>query len=292
MDQREGADPTWAETMDSLRAPRPRDQKLWEWRRTSPIRPVVFEDPGVVTDEVVQLHLEQRAVQRLLSRFSAQGFVHHDLSRACMAQTADAVPRVLLIGRLSLYGPGAARLHEELVPITARWIDPAVRKGELAPYSREAESKTMSLLDVALLEKHEQPVPDVILHQLQQAAPKDVRELLPHLEKRAAEYARDAAALLEKRATTESKAMREILEQQQKHIESTVERHDRSPQLTLNFPDEEKRQLESNRRYWSKRLIDLQSELTTEPERIRALYEVRAQRIEPVGLIYLWPTSR
>jgi hypothetical protein len=71
-----------------------------------------------------------------------------------------------------------------------------------------------------------------------------------------------------------------------------VERHDRSPQLTLNFPDEEKRQLESNRRYWSKRLIDLQSELTTEPERIRALYEVRAQRIEPVGLVYLWPTSR
>jgi hypothetical protein len=62
--------------------------------------------------------------------------------------------------------------------------------------------------------------------------------------------------------------------------------------LTLNFPDEEKRQLESNRRYWSKRLIDLQSELTTEPERIRALYEVRAQRIEPVGLVYLWPTSR
>jgi superfamily II DNA or RNA helicase/DNA-binding transcriptional regulator YiaG len=159
MDQREGADPTWAETMDSLRVPRPRDQKLWEWRRTSPIRPVVFEDPGVVTDEVVQLHLEQRAVQRLLSRFTAQGFVHHDLSRACLAHTADAIPRVLLIGRLSLYGPGAARLHEELVPITARWVDPAVRKGELTPYSREAETKTMTLLDAALLEKHERPVP-------------------------------------------------------------------------------------------------------------------------------------
>ena len=108
MDQRDGADPTWAETMDSLRTPRKRDQKFWEWRRTSPIRPVVFEDPGVVTDEVVQLHLEQRVVQRLLSRFTAQGFVHHDLSRACLAHTADAVPRVLLIGRLSLYGPGAA----------------------------------------------------------------------------------------------------------------------------------------------------------------------------------------
>lgn len=292
MDQREGADPTWAETMDSLRAPRPRDQKLWEWRRTSPIRPVVFEDPGIVTDEVVQLHLEQRAVQRLLSRFTAQGFIHHDLSRACLAHTADAVPRVLLIGRLSLYGPGAARLHEELVPITARWIDPAVRKGELTPYSREAETKTMTLLDAALLEKHDRPVADVILKQLQQAASKDVHELLPHLESRAEEYARDAAALLEKRAATESKAMREILEQQQKHIEGTIDRHDRSPQLTLNFPDEEKRQLESNRRYWNQRLTALQSELTSEPERIRALYEVRAKRIEPVGLVYLWPTSR
>jgi hypothetical protein len=209
-----------------------------------------------------------------------------------MAQTADAIPRVLLIGRLSLYGPGAARLHEELVPITARWVDPAVRRGELTPYSREAESKTMNLLDAALLEKHERSVPGVILRQLQQAASKDVRELLPHLEKRAEEYARDATALLEKRAATESKAMRDILEQQQKHIEGTIDRHDRSPQLTLNFPDEEKRQLESNRRYWNQRLIALQTELTSEPERIRALYEVRAKRIEPVGLVYLWPSSR
>lgn len=69
LDQRPGADPSWAETMDSLRAPPPRDQKFWEWRRTSPILPVVFEDPGVVTEEVVQMHLEQRVVQRLLSRF-------------------------------------------------------------------------------------------------------------------------------------------------------------------------------------------------------------------------------
>jgi hypothetical protein len=150
----------------------------------------------------------------------------------------------------------------------------------------------LNLLDAALLEKHERQVPDVILRQLREAASTDVRELLPHLEARAEEYARDAVAKLENRAEAESKAMRDILEQQQKHIESTVERHERSPQLTLGFPDEEKRQLESNRRYWNHRLIALQTELTTEPERIRGLYEVRAKRIEPVGLVYLWPTSR
>lgn len=292
MDQREGADPTWAETMDSLRTPRKRDQKFWEWRRTSPIRPVVFDDPGVVTDEVVQLHLEQRVVQRLLSRFTAQGFVHHDLSRACLAHTADAVPRVLLIGRLSLYGPGAARLHEELVPITARWTDPAIRKDGLTPYSREAETKTMNLLDAALLEKHERVISDVVRHQLLTSAPKDVRELLPHLEKRAAEYAADATAKLQKRAEAESKAMREILELQQKHIIGTIDRYDRSPQLTLAFPDDEKRQLESNRRYWNQRLASIGNELTSEPDRIRGLYEVRATRVEPVGLVYLWPASR
>src|SRR4051812_39375567 len=108
-----------------------------------PVRPVVFEDPGTMDDEVVHLHLEQRVVQRLLSRFSAQGFVYHDLSRACFTQASDGVSRVILLGRLCLYGPSAARLHEELIPITARWIDPKSRKEKLAPYARDAETRTL-----------------------------------------------------------------------------------------------------------------------------------------------------
>src|SRR5262249_53149800 len=138
LDQRQGADASWADTMDTLRAPRKRDQKPWEWRRDSPIRPIVFEDPCVLADNVVHLHLEHRVVQRLLGRFIAQGFVYHDLSRACLTQTSDAIPRVILLGRLCLYGAGAARLHEELIPVTARWTDPKIRKGTLAPYAREA----------------------------------------------------------------------------------------------------------------------------------------------------------
>jgi len=54
---------------------------------------------------------------------------------------------------------------------------------------------------------------------------------------------------------------------------------------------EEQRQLESNQRYWGKRLTALGNELRTEPDRIRNLYEVHAQRIEPVGLVYLWPVT-
>ena len=35
----------------------------------------------------------------------------------------------------------------------------------------------------------------------------------------------------------------------------------------------------------------LEREIANEPERIRASYEVRAHRLEPVGLVYLWPVS-
>ena len=101
-------------------------------------------------DEVVHLHLEHRVVQRLLGRFTAQGFVHHDLSRACLAQTTDAIPRVLLLGRLCLYGPGAARLHEELIPVTARWTDPP-SEGAADALRPEAESRTLDLLERSLL---------------------------------------------------------------------------------------------------------------------------------------------
>jgi len=58
----------------------------------------------VLTEETVHLHLEQRVAQRLLARFRSQGFIHHDLSRACLAQASDSIPRVILLGRLSLYG--------------------------------------------------------------------------------------------------------------------------------------------------------------------------------------------
>lgn len=295
IDERSGADPTWAETMDTLRVPRKRDQKLWEWRRTSPIRPVVFEDPGIVGDDYVHLHLEQRVVQRLLGRFSAQGFVHHDLSRACFAQATDSIPRVILLGRLALYGEGAARLHEELIPVTARWSDPDIRKGPLSPYAKDAEAKTLALLDDSLLKAGGIELTPEVIQQLQTAAPGDIGELLPHLETRGVEYAADAEKKLATRGAAEAKAMQEILETQQKHIAATIKRISKmNPnQLRLDFGDEddEVAQLNANKRYWGKRLEEIRQELKTEPARIEDLYTVKARRVEPVGLVYLWPVT-
>ena len=120
--RRVAADPSWATAVDTLRAPHKQHQKLAEWRQEAPVRPVVFADAGVLTEDTVHLHLEHRLAQRLLARFRSQGF-DHDLARACLLPAADAIPRVVLLGRLSLYGRAAERLHEELVPVTARALD-------------------------------------------------------------------------------------------------------------------------------------------------------------------------
>lgn len=295
LDDGQGADVSWADTMDTLRAPRERDQKFWDWRRTSPIRPVVFEDNGTLDEGTVHLHLEQRVVQRLLGRFVAQGFVHHDLARACLAHTRDAVPRVILLGRLCLYGEGAARLHEELIPVTARWTNPRVRRGQLTPYARDAETKTMALLEEAIGAEDATAMTETIVAQLRDSARGDVQDLLPHLQARGEEYAHDARQKLTERGAAESRAMREILESQQQHIRATVAKHTNydARQFRLDFGDneDELRQLESNKRYWAKRLESLETELHREPQRIREQYAVQATRVEPVGLVYLWPVT-
>ena len=115
------------------------------------------------------------------------------------------------------------------------------------------------------------------------------------LESRAQEYAQDAARKLKERAEAEAKAMQQILQDQRTHIERTAAKYEQydARQLRLDFADneDELRQLESNRKYWTKRLLSLQRELKSEPERIRAVYEIKATRIEPVGLAYLWPVT-
>src|SRR5262249_32053611 len=159
----------------------------------------------------------------------------------------------------------------------------------LAPYARESEIKTLDLLESSLLPSNLLEVDSVILEKLRHSAPQDVEQLLGHLQGRARELATSARAFLARRAEQEAKAMTDILTSQKKRASDLARKH-ASNQLYLDFGDwhaDEQRQLESNKRYWEKRLAAIDRELQTEPERIKAVYEVKAQRIEPVGLVYL-----
>ena len=87
--------------------------------------------------------------------------------------------------------------------------------------------------------------------------------------------------------------MRELT--QQKHISKEAKRVEKlNPnQRLLDFGEDQDEllQLDANKRYWVKRLEQIRDELKTEPGRIRDLYSVMARRVEPVGLVYLWPVT-
>ena len=292
IDTRLGRDPTWADTLDALREPPESGPRDFRWRQEKPIRPVVFTAPPGIDDSAVQLHLEHRLVKRLLGRFLAQGFVHHDLSRACLAQSTDAVPRVVLLGRLSLYGAGAVRLHEEILTVTARWADPGNRSGGLKPYGRDAEAHTLSLLEEAMKPGSDSGIPGVVAKKLLAAIPHDVEELLAHLEARGDEHRVDAIALLEKRGAAESDALRTVLVDQKTRIQKELSTAD-DPQKTFggDFNDNEKRQRDLDRRAWQRFLDRVDDDIAREPERIIDFYRVASSRLEPIGIAYLWPVT-
>ena len=80
----------------------------------------------------------------------------------------------------------------------------------------------------------------------------------------------------------------QILEAQRRHIEAELERRE---QLVLDFDDVAMCQREAERKGQQARLASIPRELALEPERIRRVYEVKATRTEPVGLVYLWPVT-
>lgn len=291
LESRHGGDPTWAPTLDTLRPPPEGGRRDFQWRKEARIRPVVFEAPAGIDDSVVQLHLSHRLVQRLLGRFSSQGFVYDDLSRACFATSDDNIPRVVLLGRLAVYGPRAARLHEELLTITARWIPPIERSGPLAPFGRDGEQRTMELLQQNLGVVSKGEVPQSILDRLKDSIGQDVRELHQHLQPRGEAAMAEAVAKLKERGGKEATELTRILQDQRRRVMSELEKNKDWQQLKLGFTDDEERQRKRDIKYWEDWLKNVDGDLLREPARIRDFYTVKSNRIEPVGIVYLWPIT-
>jgi len=284
------ADPTWLAALDSLRSPRQKGQKLWEWRNESPIRPIVFRDPQSLDGEVVHLHLEHRLVQRLLGRFLSQGFLHDELTRACVCHTRETIPKVIALGRLSLYGDRATRLHDEIVAVVAEWNDPALRgRAKLRPLGEGDKKDVLRELEDVFATPSLCNVSQSHQDQFKAYAARDVEELIPHLEDRADILTERAKRLLTKRGDDEVADMKKLLEEQRDRILQQQSQY-KTQQLSL-FSAEEQRQLEADLKHWQKRLLQLEQEIIAEPQRIQKVYEVKASRIEPVGLVYLYPIT-
>lgn len=290
---------SWQGTLDTLRPPRRRDEPFWEWRRR-PLLPVVFRALDRLDGSRVHLHLQHPFVQRLLSPFLAQGYGAHDLSRITAVRDPHGDQVVVLVfGRLSLFGPGAARLHDQIVAVAAPWLE-AGGPEHLHPFEGTTERQALDRLDRIFRELPPDGDPftgisERVRDRLRASAASDFAALWPHVEAEAEALAHEAERKLAERGATEADALRGILRNQRSAIQKALTK---LPQLTFAFTPTEPqaraqiRQIEQDRHYMEGRLVDIDREIENEPAAIQDLYRIVLTRREPVGMVYLWPETR
>jgi hypothetical protein len=284
--------PGWERTLDTMRAPRRPDQDFWQWRDEPPL-PVVFHAPDHMTSDLVHVHLHHPFVQRILARFLAQGYAANDLSRVTVVvNDQDALTRVIAFGRLTLYGKGASRLHEELIAVSARWREGGAG---LKPFAEEADRKALDQLETLLKRSPELTVSPAARAKLCQSAPGDFAQLWPHIKAEAESRQHDAEHKLAARGAREAEQMRQILERQRQAIRHRITD---ATQLDLFSGDNQaidrrqRKQFEDDLAYMQRRFDEMATDLEREPLRIEDGYRVIRPRLELVGLVYLWPEAR
>jgi ERCC4-related helicase len=283
----------WPEALDDLRIRRrKRSEKLKDWRATVPLRAVSFR-PALTEDKVdaegvLQLHLEHRLVRRLLSRFLSQGF-SSKLSRACVVSGPGAQPRVVLLGRLALYGPAAARLHEEIILVTAAWTEAGRGTKPLRPFGTIREEATIDQLAQALRNPRSPAVH--VVERIRRWATQDATDLEPELQRRAAVQKGAAIKHLAEVGEAEAKSLQRLLEDQRARIAKADAEPDDRQLSFLPEVEAEAEQRRRDRRHWKAKLERLATDIAQEPDRVRRAYSVAADRIETIGLVYLWPET-
>ena len=203
-------DRSWERTLDTLRPPRQRDQSFWEWRQNPP-RPVAFEPLAQLTEECEQLHLAHPLVKRILDRFLAQGFSAHDLGRVTsVVAPDDSVVRVVAYARLSIFGTGAARLHDQILAVAAPWNGADT---ELTPYRDAATAARTITQTEKLLATGARLPPAVVAGRIVPFAAALYAALWPALEDEADAHEVEARSGLAQRARREADEMRDLLAQ-------------------------------------------------------------------------------
>jgi hypothetical protein len=281
----------WQATLDTLRPARTRDQSFWDFRAQAPL-PVSFESGQTLDGQVAQLHLQHPVVQRVLARFLAQGFSNHDLSRVSIVRNKqDSLVRVIAFGRLSLFGNGAARLHDELIAIAARWFDG--KKQPLKPFADEGDKKAIELLEDILRESPSlSHIPPALQARVIEAAPDLFNQLWKPVCDEADHRATRAVEQLKARGRKEADQLRSLLKAQHGAIERRLREYDSEQQTFADLDKVERAQRQADADYMRKRIERIERESKSEPEQIEALYQVALQRLTPVGLVVLWPSTR
>ena len=279
--------PGWESTLDALRRPRQRDESLWDWRRAAPPQPVVFDPPPQMTSPRVHLHLHHPFVRRLLDVFTSAGFGAHQLEHlALLEHEHDGHAYAVALARVSLFGHGAVRLHDEIVSHIVR-LSGDTAEGPIEEVTDHELGQLSVVLENLLdVERHEIQLQPHMRDSLLRRARDDYAQLWPIARTRAQSAAEHAGTRLTARGQHESAQLQALLLAQRQQLGAELGR-----QLSLEgiTNEAERRQSLADREALNDRVGAIQHELDHEPEQLRTLYEIQLSRIEPVGLVYLWP---
>ena len=167
---------------------------------------------------------------------------------------------------------------------------PSATASRCRPLGESGEERTLNQLEEAL--RDARAAPTMAVARIQALVERDIADLAPALEQIADERLRKSRVSSPSAAKRKRRSLAELLEQQRERIAKASAEFDPNQLLLPGIADDERREREADRRHWQSRLARLESEIRDEPERIRASYDVHAHRLEPVGLVYLWPAIR
>jgi hypothetical protein len=198
----------------------------------------------------------------------------------------EKVARVLAYARLTFFGQGAGRLHDELITVAAPWTP-----GEPAqPYKDAATSaRARDVTEAALAAGGKAPV-GRIAEQARAHASSLYAALWPHLEDEADQRATEVKAGLTRRARKESDDMKTLI-QRQRVAEGKAQTDLRQLALFDIEGPKQRRQIELDLVHLERRANEFGQELEEEPKKIEALYAVEMVRLSPVGIVIAWPEA-
>jgi hypothetical protein len=176
---------------------------------------------------------------------------------------------VVLLGRVALYGPAAARLHEEIIEVTAIWTEAGRGTKPLRPLGERGQETTLDQLEDALARSRRPS--DAVVARALSFAQQDVIDLLPTLQQRSREAIEKAERQLAERGQQEASSLQELLERQRRRIEQAEANFDDRQRELFEAEEAERRQLRADRAHWLKRLERIDRELETDPPGSRRL---------------------
>jgi superfamily II DNA or RNA helicase len=252
---------------------------------TGETRPVTFDhDLARGRDDIVLIHLGHPLVQMSLRLLRAQIWAHTDrkvMNRVCVAKVPTGSltePGVVVLSRLVLTGGSHHRLHEELT-----------ESGGYLTKSGFRREGGVSILQKWLTEGRFEIIEDDRFTKLSDRFRAVRKNVMGSIDARSKDRLTFLSNTLERRRDREVRDVTEILTNLKKMLETELKKDEMPEQLTLQFSEDERRQLRRDRRALEGRLARLDGELDLERRSVEARYASPTDHTFPVAVIFVIP---